>query len=186
MTHAGHISFSADNVHDLMRYGFDKIKATVSFKGTITFRNRTYIVVDGVEKFARQKSTKVHVSSVNGKLYIFEYKEDGILLGEAICQEPFERAEKHPGVTLKTSEVERMIHYLSEKAMAVDRGILIEQHRKGLTLTMAQSVYERNKARYDAYLRKLRQSPQITGTALFNAFILDCTRHQQKTGYGVK
>jgi len=186
MSHVDKISFSADNVHDLMRYGFDKIKATVSPKGMITFRKRTYIVVDGAEKFIRHKSTKVHVSAVNDKLYIFEYKDDGILLGEAICQEPFEKPEKHPEVSIKTNEVERIIQYLSEKDMVVDRGVLIERHQKGLTLAMAQSVYERNKARYDAYLIKLRQPPQITGTALFNAFILDCIRHQSKTAYGTK
>lgn len=70
--------------------------------------------------------------------------------------------------------------------MVVDRKVLIERHRQGLTLAMAKTVHECNKARYDKYLLKLRQPPKITGTALFNAFILDCSKQLRKTVYGAK
>ncbi len=186
MTHVDKISFSAEDVKGLMQYGFEKIPATVSAKGTLTLRNRKYAVVDGAEKFSRHKSTKVRVSPVNDKLLIFEYKDDGILLGEAICQQPFEKTHKGSRIKLKTNEVERIIQFLSEKNLVVDRKVLIEKHRQGLTLAMAKTVYERNMARYDKYLFKLRQPPKITGTALFNAFILDCSKHLRKTVYGAK
>ena len=178
--------FSAENVEDLMRYGFKKIPATVSVKATLTFNKQTYAVVDGAEKFSRHKSTKVLISAVGDKLLIFEHKDDGILLGEAICRKPFEKKEQNTGIKLKANEVEQIIEFLSQKDMVIDRGTLIERHGQGLTLAIAQAVYEKNKTRYENYLLKLRQPRQITGTALFNAFILDCIKHQRKTIYGKK
>jgi hypothetical protein len=180
------ISFSAEQVKDFMKYGFEKNRATVSARGTLTFQNKTYIVVDGADKFSRHQSTKVYISAVDGKLLIFEFKEDGILLGEAVCQEPFEKPAKTSLTGMKENEVERIIGFLTENTMVVDRVTLIECHRKGLTLPMAKTIYERNKARYDSYRLKLRQPPQITGAALFNAFILDCSKHQRNIGYGEK
>lgn len=179
------ICFSQDTVAELMRYGFKKIPATVSVKGTLTFNKQTYMVIDGTDKFSRQKSTKVKISDVGDKLYIFEHKEDGIFLGEAVCRQPFEKT-KSPDIQLKTNALEQIIEFLSEKDMVVDRGALMERYREGLTLAIARSVYEHNQPRYERYLLKLRQPPQITGAALFNAFILDCIKHQRKPVYGEK
>ena len=75
------ISFSPEHVKELIKYGFEKIKATVSVQGTLTYRKQKYIVVVGAEKFSRHQSTKVYISHVDGKLLIFEYKKDGIFLG---------------------------------------------------------------------------------------------------------
>jgi hypothetical protein len=180
------ISFSAEHVKEFIKYGFDKIKATVSVKGTITFQKQTYIVVEGAEKFSRHQSTKVYISAVKGKLLIFEFKEDGILLGEAICQQPFEKPDKTSLTRVKENELEQIIDFLCENTMVVDRITLIECHRKGLNLPMAKTIYERNRQRYDNYRLKLRQPPEITGMALFNAFILDCSKHQRSIGYGDK
>lgn len=180
------ICFSPDTVAELMRYGFKKIPATVSVKGTLTFNKQAYMVVDGAEKFSRHKSTKVKISAVDDKLYIFEHKDDGILLGEAICREPFEKTEKSSEAKLKANELEQIIGFLSEKEMVVDRGALMERYREGLTLSIARSVYEHNQPRYERYLLKLRQPQEITGAALFNAFILDCIKHQRKPVYGAK
>jgi len=60
--------------------------------------------------------------------------------------------------------------------MVVDRLRLIEIHRGGLTLDIAKAIYAENSERYVAYSIKLKQPDSITGTALFNAFILDCQR----------
>jgi hypothetical protein len=128
----------------------------------------------------------VKISAVDDKLYIFEHKDDGILLGEAICREPFEKAKKTPEAKLKANELEQIIEFLSEKEMVIDRGALMERYNEGLTLPIARSVYEHNQPRYERYLLKLRQPPQITGAALFNAFILDCIKHQRKPVYGAK
>jgi len=76
--------------------------------------------------------------------------------------------------------------FLEESGMVVDTVSLIQLHRQGLSLTMAKTVYEHNRARYSSYLRKLRQPRQITGTALFNAFMLDCVKCQRKAVYGKK
>ena len=169
------ISINPNDVKHFMKYGFDKIKATVSKKGTLIFQNRTYYVAVGAENFSRHKSTKVHVSVLSGKLFLFELKEDGLLLGEALCQEPFEKPDKQTP-SMEANEAELIIDYLESKQMVVDRVTLIQIHHKGLTLDITQTIYENNQKRYVAYSNKLRQPETITAKALFNAFILDCER----------
>jgi hypothetical protein len=170
------LSFVAEDVKDFMKYGFDKIKATVSKKKNITFQNRTYLVATGAEHFSGHKSTKVYISDLADKLLIFEHKEDGVLLGEALCLAPFEKQAKEP-VNIEANEVELIAEHLETQKMLVDRLALIEIHLKGLTLAVAKTIYARNKERYSAYSIKLRQPEKIMGKALFNAFILDCERH---------
>lgn len=173
------LSFGPDDVKEFMKYGFDKIKATVSKKTTITFNNRTYYVAVGMENFSRHKSSKVHISDLGDKLLIFEYNKDGILLGEALCRQPFEKPPKQQP-TLEANAVELMIEYLQSQNMVVDRLTLIKVHHQGLTLQIAKTICEQNQGRYNAYSKKLRQPEKITGKALFNAFILDCQRHLSK------
>ena len=60
------------------------IKDKVSKKATINFKNSNYYVAVGTENLSNNKSSKVHISDLGDKLLIFEYKKDGILLGEAI------------------------------------------------------------------------------------------------------
>lgn len=170
------LSFVTEEVQDFMKYGFDKIKATVSKKRTISFHNRIYHVAVGAEHFSRHKSTKVYISDLADKLLIFEYKQDGVLLGEALCIQPYEKKAAEP-VNIEANEVELIAEYLHAQQMRVDRLALIEIHTRGLSLDTAKMVYERNKDRYSAYLLKLRQPEKIMGKALFNAFILDCQRH---------
>jgi hypothetical protein len=170
-------------VKDLVQYGFKKVKATVSAKGVITFGNRKYIVVVGAEKFSRNHGTKVAVSHVDDKLLIFEHRDDGMLIGEAIAQKPYEKPTQGAVAKLKENQVELMCRFLAANGMVVDRTWLIESYRKGLSLAMVKTVYDQNKQRYDNYCRKLRQPAHITGTALFNAFMLDCERHQRKASY---
>ena len=169
------LTFVPDDVRHFMKYGFDKIKATVSKKGIITFNNQTYLVAVGAENFSRHKSTKVYISDFSDKLFIFEYKDDGILLGEALCRKPFNKPAKQQP-TLESNEVELIIAYLEEQKMVADRTLLIKIHHQGLTLGVAKSIYTHNKDRYISYSSKLRQPEKITGKALFNAFMLDCER----------
>jgi hypothetical protein len=176
-------SFLPEHVKELIQYGFQKVKATVSVKGLITFRNRKYAVVVGAEKFSRGQSTDVYISPVDDKLLIFEHKKDGVLLGEAIGQQPYEKPTGSEAPKLKENEVELICRFLTEKSMVVDRLWLIEKHRRGLSFAMAKTVYDRNQQRYEAYLRKLKQPIEITGAALFNAFMLDCEKHQRKAVY---
>ncbi|MCP4217981.1 MAG: integrase, partial [bacterium] len=168
------LTFVAKDVRHLMKYGFDKIKASVSKNGDITFNNRIYHVAVGRENFSRHKSTKVYISAFSDKLFLFEYKQDGILLGEALCKKPFDKPAKQPPV--EPNQVELITAYLEKQKMVVDRQRLITVYHRGLTRDVAQSIYTQNKQRYDSYAIKLRQPEKITGTALFNAFVLDCER----------
>ncbi len=172
--------FAADDVRHFMKYGFDKKKATVSNKGTIIFRNQSYFVAQGAKTFSRHKSTRVYVSEVAGKLLIFEYKEDGILLGEALCQKPFVKPVK-PQSAVESNEVELIMDYLEQHKMVVDSQPLIELYHQGLTLDVARSIYAQNKQRYQLYSTKLKQPEKIMGKTIFNAFILDCQRQLFKS-----
>ena len=172
-------SMAAKDVRHFIKYGFDKIKATVSKKGTITFNNQIYQVAVGIENFSRHKSTQVYISDLGDKLLIFEYKPDGILCGEALCKKPFHKPAKHPG--LEANPVELISAYLQKQKMVVDRPLLIKIHHQGLTLKVAESIYTHNKQRYQSYAIKLRQPEKITGKAIFNAFVLDCQRQLNKT-----
>lgn len=168
------LRFSADDVRHFVKYGYDKIKATVSTKGIITFKKQTYHVAVGAQHFSRHKSTKVYISDLGDKLFIFEHKENGVLLGEALRREPYEKPIKQ--AVTEPNAVELISAYLQEKKMAVDRPRLIDIHLRGLTLETAKAIYRQNRKRYIAYAIKLRQPEAITGKALFNAFILDCER----------
>lgn len=169
------LSFCPDDLKNFMKYGFDKVKATVSNRLTLTFKNRTYYVAVGKENFSRQKSTKVYISQCRDKLFIFEFKPDGILLAEALCREPFTEKPK-PQPSIQANAVELIADFLESRHMIVDRAVLIETHHQGLTFEMAKKVYTQNHDRYEHFRIKLRQPEKITGKAIFNAFILDCQR----------
>ena len=177
------IVFEPADVEGFMTYGFDKKKATVSKERTITYQNQTYYVASGAEKFSRQHSTKVFVSDVNGKLFIFEYRQDGILLGEALCQGPSKKPQFKAGQALKrlqVNEVEQIGAFLEARAMAVNMATLIAKHRQGLTLAMAKQIYQKNQARYDTYSLRLKNAPEKLAVALFNAFLMDYDRRKRQ------
>jgi len=176
------MEFDPDHIDDFIRYGFDKRKATVSTQKTITYDKRKYTVVVGAEKFSSYKSTPVHVSHHNNKLYIFEPKKDGIFLGEALCQQPSEKPKsvvQKSEKRLKQNEVEHIAAYLEARQMSVDINSLIACYRNGLTFNIAKAVFENNTKRYDRLVAKLHE-PDRAGFVRFNAFVIDYQRYQQK------
>lgn len=175
------IEFSSSDVKEFAKYGFRRIKATVSNRGTITFDNRKYYVAVGAENFSKHKSTKVYISCFADKLFIFEYKDDGLLLGEALSQKPFEKPVYLPKNKIESNEVELIAKFLEQQGMVIERVSLIEKKANGLTLAATKEIYNRNKRRYRNFLFKLNQPLEKIGTAMFNAFLLDCERHQRKT-----
>ncbi len=174
------IVFSSADVKEFVKYGFRRIKATVSNSGTITFGNKKYYVAVGAENFSKHKSTKVYISCFADKLFIFEYKDDGLLLGEALCQKPFEKP-VYPEHKIESNEVELIAKFLAQQEMVIERVSLIEKKNNGLTLATAKDIYKRNKRRYRNFLFKLNQPREKIGIAMFNAFLLDCERQQRKT-----
>jgi hypothetical protein len=177
------IVFDPADVCEFMAYGFDKKKASVSKDRTITYNNQTWYVAKGAEKFSRQKSTTVYVSDVNDKLLIFEYKNDGILMGEALCQGPSKKPPykvKQAFKRLQINEVEQMGAFLEARGMAVDTATLIARHRQGLTLEMAKEIYQTNRARYDTYSDRLKHAPEKLAAALFSAFVMDYDRAKRQ------
>jgi len=174
------LAFSSDHVKEYMKYGFQKKKATVSKKKTIRFSNQDYYVTLGVELFSSHKSTPVQISKYNDKLFIFEPKENGILLGEALAKKPFEKPIKSLAVQPKANELDLIIAFVEQNSMVVNRPTLIEIYHKGLSLDMAKQIFNHNQKRYIAYTKKMRQPENRKGLALFNAFILDCQNHQRR------
>lgn len=176
------MAFDPDHIDALIRYGFDKKKATVSAQKTITFDKQKYTVVIGAEKFSSYKSTAVHVSWYNGKLFIFECKKDGVFLGEALPQKRSQTPAsviKKSEIRLKQNEVEQIAGYLSKKDMSVDMNMLVSYYRNGLTFSTAKAVFEENAARYDQLRAKLKDGEK-SGFVRFNAFLVDYSRYRQK------
>ncbi|MCP3922476.1 MAG: integrase [Desulfobacterales bacterium] len=176
------LEFDPTDMDAFMRYGFDKKKATVSRDKTIISNKQKYTVVVGTEKFSAYKSTTVKVSHYNNKLYIFDYKDDGICLGEALCQGPSDKPEavtKKADKRLKQNEVEQIAGYLENKEMSVDMNSLISCYHNGLTFNIAKAVFEKNIARYDQLGSKLLD-PKKVGFVRFNAFLIDYRRYHQK------
>jgi hypothetical protein len=157
-----------------MKYGFDKSKATVSTKRIIRYARRDYFVTIGAELFSRHKSTPVKVSSYRDKLYIFEPGEDGVLLGEALACQPFDGPPITRDIHTQPDEVSRIIDFLEQHSMIVDRPAMIEIYHRGIDLKQAKTIYLQHQQRYDTYMKKMRQPLQQKGKALFNAFALDC------------
>ncbi|MBT8365214.1 MAG: integrase, partial [Deltaproteobacteria bacterium] len=137
------IEFDPSHIDTLMRYGFDKNKATVSRHKTIIYNKQKYCVVVGSEKFSAYKSTPVLVSHLHNKLYIFENKKDGICLGEALCQQPSQKPQsviRKRQNRLKQNEVEQIGAYLQSQQMSVDITALIACYQNALTLNIAQAI----------------------------------------------
>lgn len=179
---AGHEvqTFCPEQVKEYIKYGFKKTKATVSKKKMIRFDNQDYYVTAGADLFSSHKSTPVQISQYNDKLFIFEPTANGILLGEALAQKPYEKPAKPSDCDPEPNELELMTTLLEQHGMVVGRPALIECHLKGLTLPMTKKVFQLNQNRYSAYMKKIRQPEQRKGEALFNAFLLDCQNHLRR------
>ena len=174
------LSFTSKEVKEFVKYGFKKTKATVSKKKTIRFDNQDYYVTVGTDLFSSHKSTPVHISQYHDKLFIFEQAPNGILLGEALAQKPYEKQTKPSGSEPEPNELEQIISFLEQHSMVVDRPALIGYHHKGLSLAMAKNVFQLNQNRYIAFMKKIRQPEKRAGEAVFNAFLLDCGNHLRR------
>ena len=173
------LTFSSGQVKEYMKYGFQKIRATVSKKKTIRFDNQDYYVTIGVELFSSHKSTPVQISRYNDNLFIFEPKDNGVLLGEALAKKPFEKSIQSSAAQPEANELDEIIAFLEKQSMVVDRPLLIETYHNGLSLDLAQQIFGHNQKRYLAYSKKMKQPENRKGLALFNAFILDCQKYQR-------
>jgi hypothetical protein len=153
----------------------------VSKKRIIRFDKQNYYVTIGADLFSRHKSTPVQISRYNDKLFIFEPKENGILLGEALAQKPPEKKVESCNKQPEENELEQIMAFLEKHRMVVDRPALIEAYHKGLSLAQTKEIFQHNQKRYETYLKKMKQPENRKGSALFNAFLLDCQNYLRKT-----
>jgi len=176
------MQFDPVHIEAFMKYGFIKKKATVSTQKTITYNKQKYTVVEGSENFNPYKSTTVKVSHYNNKLFIFENKNDGVFLGEALCQKSSLKPVsviKKTKKRLKQNEVEQIAGYLETKEMSVDITALISCYQNGLTFNIAKNIFEKNSTRYELLVAKL-QDQSRSGFVMFNAFLIDYKRYQRQ------
>jgi hypothetical protein len=176
------MQFDPVHIEAFMKYGFIKKKATVSTQKTITCNKQKYTVVEGSENFGSHKSTTVKVSHYNNKLFIFENKNDGVFLGEALCQKHSQKPVsviKKANKRLKQNEVEQIAGYLESKEMSVDMTALISCYQNGLTFNIVKIIFEKNITRYEQLGAKL-QDQSRSGFVMFNAFLIDYKRYQRK------
>ncbi len=191
LSDAKKIEIDPNHIKEFSKYGFDKTKASVSKERTIIYNKRKYYVAEGREKFGGHRSTTVHVSEYKSRLFIFEYKGDGVLLGEALFQRPSEKpefVEKRSEKRIRANEIEQIAAFCESLGMTVNIKDLAVRRGKGLTLLEAIETYDKNKLRYDIYVDKLRESPEKLGLALFNAFLMDwdrCKRQDRVAPYAV-
>ncbi len=175
------LTFSPDQVQAYMKYGFRKIKATVSKTKNIRHDNLDYYVTTGADLFSSHKSTPVKISCHNDKLFIFEQGDDGVLLGEALARRPFDKPYKPAVAQVEPDELDIIIDFLEQHSMSVERPALIEAYHKGICLAQAKQIFHHNQARYTTYMKQMRQPEKIKGMALFNAFILDCQKYLRRS-----
>jgi hypothetical protein len=172
--------FESEAVEKIMPYGFKKTKAKVLKDRTITYNNCHYCVTEGKSQFSTHRSTAVKISLYQNKLFIFEDKADGLLIAKAI--------KKGPSHTPKSVQQKTQMHhqahqfdiiknFLQSKQMIVTDPPLEKQMAKGLTLQIAQQIYDKYHQRYDKYVKKINHPDEVCKGALFNAFIMDCERH---------
>lgn len=174
-------NFSTEKVKQFMKYGFDKIKATVNTQRKIRFDKQDFYVAEGAERFSRHKSTKVIISRVNEKLLIFEDKPDGVIIGEAVCQKKYDISALSENEVIPKNEVELISEFLEQQGMLIDPTALINANQKGLTIDITKKIYQRHQERYESYSKKINHSGAAIGKALFNAFLVDYDRHQRNT-----
>ena len=174
-------SFTADQVNGFMKYGFDKVKATVTAQRKIRFDKQDFYVAEGIEHFSSHKSTTVKISRVNDKLLIFEDRPDGVFLGEAVAQKRYEACALPENSAIPKNEVEQIADFLDNKGFLVDPAALASARKKGLTLDKAKAIYQRNHNRYESYVKTVNHPDAVIGKALFTAFLVDYDRHHQDT-----
>ena len=174
-------NFSTDKVKQFMKYGFDKVKATVNTQRKIRFEKQDFYVAEGAERFSRHKSTNVIVSRVNEKLLIFEDKPDGVVIGEAVCQKKYDISALSENEVIPKNEIELISDFLEQQGMLVDPTALINANQKGLTIDMTKTIYQRHQERYENYAKRINHTGAAIGKALFNAFLVDYDRHQRNT-----
>lgn len=179
MTEHQTFDFSINKVKQFMRYGFDKIKATVSTQRKIRFEKQDFYVAKGAERFSRYKSTKVIISKVEDKLLIFEDKSDGVIIGEAVCQKKYDVSASPKKSVIRKNEVELISEFLEKQGMLVDPKALINANLKGLTLNITKQIYQRHQERYENYSKRVNHSNAAIGKALFNAFLVDYDQYQR-------
>ena len=173
------ITIDPDYIESLMKYGFDKKKASVSREKSILFNKQKYIVVEGVKNLNSCKRVEVRVSLYNNKLYIFENKDDGICFGEALPQGPSKEPKsvrKKIEKQLKQNEVEQIAEFLKSQDMLVDMKKLISCFQNGLTFSIAKTIFAKNISRYDQ-LKKQIKDPKSVNFVRFNAFLIDFDRY---------
>jgi hypothetical protein len=111
-----------------------------------------------------------------------DHKQDGIILGEALCQPPSEKPKsvvEKSEKRLKQNEVEQIGAYLEHKQMSVDINSLIACYRNGLSFNIAKTVFEANTKRYDQLVAKLHERDRA-GFVRFNAFVIDYYRYHHR------
>ena len=173
--------FSADKVKDFMKYGFEKIKATVTTQKKIRFEKQDFFVAEGIEHFSSHKSTNVKISRVNDKLLIFEDRPDGVFLGEAVAQKKYKAPALPEKSAIKKNETEQIADFLEQKGFFVEQAALANARNKGLTLDKARAIHQQHRKRYEGYAKTVNHPGAAVGKALFNSFLLDYYRHQQNT-----
>ncbi len=173
------IHFTEDDTRIFRAYGYEKRGYTIQKNGSLTCAGQSWKVVEGMEKF-RGRKTRVKVSEVDGKLYLFEDKDDGLLIGEAMpvgASVTPKFVERRAERRQQLNEFEMICVHMERNGLAINNDRLMQLYRDdGLTMDATREIIESNKARYSNH----------QGYIAFNLFITDFSKYRQAGNDTVK
>jgi len=179
------ITFTEKDVLEFYKYGYNKDLATISENNNgkfITYKKRQWYITQG--NFTTHQ--KVKVSLVNGKLYIFEKKANGICIGEAMPAQKYEIPEKKKDGNIEKGEIELIIEYLERLGMQINDGgrkVIIDNYGRGkgpLNLSVAQYIINADKKKYfiDCNLGENKEVDPADGRSGFRLFRSDLMKYR--------
>ena len=163
-----HFRCSEADLEGFYRYGYTKYPVTITQSGRITYRGREYVVITEDLKHPHS-SRRVKASLFGERLFLFEDRDDGVCLGEAVpTQAPPkpQSVEKKAEKRREQNEYELIVTFLEKNGMSCNRERLAELYRKGLTLAVTMQLVQENLIKYEKY----------KGFIAFNLFVSDFMR----------
>ncbi|MBF0609469.1 MAG: hypothetical protein HQL61_18200 [Magnetococcales bacterium] len=150
-----------NDIEEIHRYSYQKEKVSI-IKGRIQYKNMRYFVTD-----IMFKNMKARATAVNNKLLLFEDKDDGIYLCDALPLKEYtdmEKTKQRIDNKIKKNEMELIIDLFVEYEFTYNNEKLSHLTNEGLTYDIAKDILSKNQIRYAAYNK---------GFIKFNLFITD-------------
>ncbi|KJU82515.1 transposase/integrase [Candidatus Magnetobacterium bavaricum] len=162
-------NISKEDIDEMHRYSYQKEKVSI-IKGRIQYKNMRYFVTD-----IMFKDMKARATAVNDKLLLFEDKDDGLYICDALPLKEYTNTDKVKQKIdnkIKKNETELIIDLFIEYSFTYNTEKLLHLMNEGLTYNIAKDILSKNQIRYLAYNK---------GFIKFNLFITDFITYMKNT-----